>query len=136
MSVPVQSDPTVRHFRQILMWPLQLMPLPRSQAAAHHWQALLRLDGAHTWHEIEDEFTGDPREFQERHYREFVTFLPHAQRFLYGQGRSSAALHGYGESPMRVFRRTDLRQIRLTFTDETQLLLTVQHVDLYFYYEV
>ncbi|MEY4578033.1 MAG: hypothetical protein RL701_2736 [Pseudomonadota bacterium] len=130
------AEPIVRHFRQIMMWPLQLMPLgPRSQAPSEHWQAFIKSDTAGLWHEVEDEF-GDPDDFQERHYREFVTFLPHAQRFLYGQGRSSASLRGYGESPMRVFRRTDIAQIRLTFSDETQLLMTVQHVDLYFYHDV
>lgn len=136
MNDRATSEPIVRHFRQILMWPLQLMPLsPRAQVQ-HHWEALPRGEGGEHWHEIEDEFTGDPRDFQERHYREFVTFLPHVQRFLYGQGRSSSALHGYGESPMRVFRRTDIQQLRLTFDDEYSLLLTVQHVDLYFYYDV
>ena len=37
-----------------------------------------------------DEFTGDPGEFKERHYGEFVTFLPYVQRFLYGEVRARA----------------------------------------------
>ena len=36
------------------------------------------------------EFLIDPSEFQERHYREFVTFLPHVQRVLYGEGAVGA----------------------------------------------
>lgn len=137
MSVSVTAPTIVRHFRQVLLWPLQLMPLRVNGGASqqHHWDAFVKADTAKLWHEVEDEF-GDPRDFQERHYREFVTFLPHVQRFFYGQGRSSASLRGYGESPMRVYRRSDIRQIRLTFGDDSVLLLTVQHIDLYFYFDV
>lgn len=136
MSNTPSPEPLVRHFRQILMWPLQLMPLKPSSKMQHHWEGLLQDGRSQGWHEIEDEFTGDPNDFQERHYREFVTFLPHVQRFLYGQGRSSSSSHVYGESPMRVFRRTDITDARLTFDDGVELTLAVQHVDLYFYYDV
>lgn len=114
------------------------MPLQAagSQGPLDHWDAFIKADVDKLWHEVEDEFTGDPRDFQERHYREFVTFLPHAQRFLFGQGRSSASARGYGDAPMRVFRRSDVTHIRLTMSDGSQLVLTVQHIDLYFYYDV
>ena len=125
------SEPIVRHFRQIVMWPLQLIPLKPWSQVQHHWEAF-----GSPWAEVLDEFTGDPSEFHERHYREFVTFLPHVQRFLYGQGRSSASSRGYGESPLRVFRRSDITQLRLTFGDGVELLARVKHVDLYFYYDV
>jgi hypothetical protein len=131
------STRLARHFRQILLWPLQLIPLtPGSRQWVHHWEALTRPGCQPVWQEVQDEFTGDPHAFQERHYREFVTFLPHVQRFLYGQGRSSSTAAGYGESPMRVFRRSDIKHIRLTFPDGEVLTLTVQHLDLYFFYEV
>jgi len=135
---PVPSpDPVVRHFRQILMWPLQLMPLT-GRPQQEHWSLFLSSDTSGLWQEVVDEF-GDPREFHERHYREFVTFLPHVQRFLYGRGQApdaSNATRGYGESPMRVFRRKDIAQIRVTCWDGAVVVLTVQHVDLYFYYDV
>jgi hypothetical protein len=78
MDIPSrQQEQRVGHFRQILLWPLQLMPLAAG--------------------------------FQERHYNEFVTFLPYVQQFLYGEGRcaqhSGAADAG---PPMRVFRRRDI----------------------------
>ena len=133
------ATPIARHFRQILLWPLQLIPLSTAaKPSQHHWEALARPGSTPVWREVLDEFTGDPSEFQERHYREFVTFLPHVQRFLYGQGRSSttSSAMGYGESPMRVYRRSDIKHIRLTFPDDAELLLTVQHIDLYFFYEV
>jgi hypothetical protein len=76
----------VRHFRQILLWPLQLMPLRESAQIQKHWELLEQAAAGNPWREVADEFTGDPGQFQERHYSEFVTFLPHVQRFLYGEG--------------------------------------------------
>jgi len=89
-----------RHFRQIMVWPLQLMPLRAGDQVQRHFEALEQVGPDNPWREVQDEFTGDPTQFQERHYREFVTFLPYVQRFLYGQGRSSSTLRGYGESPI------------------------------------
>ena len=77
---------TVTHFREILLWPVQLMPLKEGQQIHNHWE-LLECPGG-PWERLLDEFLIDPSEFQERHYREFVTFLPHVQRVLYG-GRLS-----------------------------------------------
>ena len=127
--------PVVRHFRQILMWPLQLMPLQPGSQVQRHWEHLDQCAGPNPWREVEDEFTSDPTEFQERHYREFVTFLPHVQRFLYGQGRSAVTRVGYGESPIRVFRRVDIDKARLTY-DDAVIDFAIKHVDLYFFYDM
>ena len=127
------AQAAVRQFRQIVLWPLQLMPLRESAQIQKHWEALEK-DGP--WREVRDEFTGDPAQFQGRHYSEFVTFLPHVQRFLYGEG---AARGGKGaESPIRVFRRSDIARARLTFSgDEANpLVCDVAHVDLYFFYDI
>ena len=83
-----------------------------------HWELLEQPGPGNPWHEVVDEFTGDPAEFQERHYNEFTTFLPYVQRFLYGEGRSrrgsDAGDADPGGSPMRVFRRDDIAAVRLT----------------------
>ncbi len=76
----------VRKFRQILLWPLQLMPLRGGVQIHRHWEYLAQAGNDNPWREVADEFTGDPFQFKERHYAEFVTFLPHVQRFLYGEG--------------------------------------------------
>ena len=52
------------------------------------------------------EFLIDPSEFQERHYREFVTFLPHVQRVLYGEGAVGDRAE-QRESPIPVARKRD-----------------------------
>jgi hypothetical protein len=63
----VQVDRIVRHFRQILVWPLQLMPIREGVQIQNHWELL---EGAHPgnpWREVQDEFD-KPADFQERHY--------------------------------------------------------------------
>ena len=43
------------------------------------------LGEASPWREVVDEYTGSADQFRERHYNEFVTFLPYVQRFLYAK---------------------------------------------------
>ena len=101
----------VREFRQIVLWPVQLMPRHEGAQIQKHWEPLERAGAESVWQEVADEFTPDPSQFSERHYREFVTFLPYVQRFLYGEGERG----GYGHSPIRIFRRNDVAQARITF---------------------
>src|SRR6476659_7340441 len=78
-SSEVHSGRTVkvRRFRQILLWPLQLMPLVEDVQIHRHWEFIATASPDNPWREVADEFTGDPRDFQERHYAEFVNFLPY-----------------------------------------------------------
>ena len=135
---------TVRHFRQVLLWPLRLIPVATAGDDENDaqrrapWRALRDLGDASPWREQQDEYTGHASGFHDRHYNEFVAFLPYVQRFLYGEGRSTRA--GDAESagsPMRVFRRHDIAAVRLrTHAGEAPLTLEVVHVDLYFFYGV
>jgi len=125
----------IRHLRQILIWPVYLLPLKEEAPLQHHWEHLAP-DPANPWRELDDEF-GDPTEFQERHYNEFVTFLPPVQRFLYGQGIGRAVRRSYGESPIRVMRRTDIASVRLTLDKgAAPIELKIIHVDLYFFFDI
>ena len=83
----VKPRKLVREFRQILVWPLQLMPLREGAQIQEHWEALSQPGADHPWRELRDEFDCDPAQFQQRHYSEFVTFLPYVRRFLYGEGK-------------------------------------------------
>ena len=131
-----RPEHNVRHFRQILLWPLQLMPIRKGAQIQRHWELLERDAAGNPWRCVEDEFTGDPGQFQERHYSEFVAFLPYVQRFLYGEGgiRGGAA----GESPIRVFRRGDVTQVRLVYPGDRSeaIVFNVAHVDLYFFFDI
>jgi hypothetical protein len=129
-----QTDPTVRHFRQILLWPLELIAAPSDDAAAP-WELLAEAEPDALWRVVDDEFPDDPALFQERHYGEFATFLPYVQRLLYGEGATRGV--GRGQSPIRVLRRTDVARARLTYPDASEpVVLDVVHVDLYAFYDV
>ena len=131
------SDKQVRHFRQILLWPLRLMPIRAGSQIQRHWELLGQSGEGNLWQEVVDEFTGDPGQFQERHYNEFVTFLPYVQRFLYGESRGARSGNERSASLMRVFRRSDVASVRLTVSrDETPLTFRVAHVDLYFFFDI
>ena len=125
-------------FHASLLWPLQLEPLALEKGEGRHWEVLESLRDK-PWQRIDDEFTADPGLFQERHYREFVSFLPYVQRFLYGEGRSSKRSPGddIGESPVHVFRRKDVAGLRLTLRPGSEpLTLHVVHLDLYFFHDL
>lgn len=130
----------VRHLRQVLLWPLRLMPMKRIPGHARRtpWQVLRDLGDASPWREVVDEYTGDNARFHERHYNEFVTFLPYVQRFLYGEGRKArSAGDRDADAPMRVFRREDITHVRVVARPgDAPVTLEVIHVDLYFFYDV
>jgi hypothetical protein len=132
-----ESAPVVRRFREILLWPLQLEPLAAGEQIQRHWELLPRLPGGSVWAEVLDEFGCDPREFQERHYSEFVTFLPTVQRFLYGEGTQGAVHSTPTSSSIRVFRRRDIAKVRLTLhAGDAPLEFDIAHIDLNFFYDV
>ncbi|MDM0022949.1 hypothetical protein [Variovorax saccharolyticus] len=130
----------VKHLRQTLLWPLRLMPTTQPRHAHRGpWQVLRDLGDASPWREEIDEYTGASDRFHERHYNEFVSFLPYVQRFLYGDGRKGRAAGGAngGDSPMRVFRRSDIAAVRVVARQgDAPITLQVVHVDLYFFFDV
>lgn len=120
------------------LWPLQLEPLAAENVEGRHWEVLEAMEDKR-WQRIDDEFTADPGQFQERHYREFVSFLPYVQRFLYGEGRPLQRSPGdnIGESPVHIFRRKDVANLRLTLRpDSHPVTLQVVHLDLYFLHDL
>jgi hypothetical protein len=143
-TAPASADATtrasqVRQFRLALLWPLRLMPAAHGGVTQRRsWQELSELGAASPWREVVDEYTGDREGFHERHYNEFVTFLPQVQRFLYGEGRSHRKPgDGGADSPMRVFRRSDVVAVRVVpRPGAAPLTLQLVHVDLYFFYDV
>ena len=104
---------------RILLWPVQLAPANSDGGSQDHAAVLSKLGPNNPWREIEDEFTGDPLSFQERHYNEFVTFLPPVQRFLYGSGRGKISGSVCAESPISVFRRSDIATVRVHLTPDS-----------------
>ncbi|WP_249931295.1 CorA family divalent cation transporter [Ramlibacter sp. 2FC] len=114
------------------------MPLRDTQRPQlRPWDLLREAGEASPWRERVDEYTGDREQFHERHYNEFVSFLPYVQRFLYGEGRAHGKAQGGGESPMRVFRRHDIAALRtVARPGDAPITLSVVHIDLYFFFDV
>ena len=137
MADDTASTKIVRHFRQILLWPLQLVPVEDGVQSQKDWELLEKAGADNPWRELSSEFTGDQSRFQKRHYNEFVTFLPHVQRFLYGEGRAGESSAWHSESPMRVFRRNDIAKARVTYVrGEAPTTFSVGHVELYFFFDI
>ena len=130
----------VRHLRQVLLWPLRLISTATDDSEQRRapWRLLREMGETSPWREQHDEFTGDAAQFHERHYNEFVAFLPYVQRFLYGEGRSGRSDDEHSErSPMRVFRRHDIAAVRVQpRASDAPVTLEVVHIDLYFFYGV
>ena len=135
MTLPAASSSVlVRQFRQIVVWPVQLLPVNAGAPVQRHWEVLERMNGNNPWTHWHGKFDIGAEEFGERHYKEFVTFLPFVQRFLYGSpaGQESAQ---HAESSIRVFRRTDVTRARLTFADRATHEFAVHRCDLYFFHD-
>ncbi|HOM14748.1 MAG TPA: hypothetical protein PLB41_15670, partial [Rubrivivax sp.] len=120
-----------------LLWPLRLLTAKGALGPQQHpWQVLRDLGEASPWREVEHDLEVEGSVFQERHYNEFVTFLPYVQRFLYGDGRAQRGAHAAG-SPMRLFRRGDVARVRLVSRPgDAPLLLDIVHVDLVFFLNI
>ncbi len=130
-------QPVVHHFRQFVMWPLQLVA--DGAACGRHGchEVMDRLAGANNWHAQEDEFGSASDSFAERHYREFISFLPHVQRFLYGDARIDDTPPSPGDICMRVYWRTDIHAVRVVLhPGDAPVTCRVAHVYLFFFYDV
>ena len=79
------------------------------------------------WTETADHtIPDDPRALHEHSYREFVSVLPHVQRFLYGRG-----------GPTRVFSRRDIAQVLIELVrGAAPLVFDVARVELHFFCDV
>jgi len=138
-----KEPPVVKHLRQVLLWPLRLMHGDDAELLRRPASDVLREMGESSpWREVVDEYTGDSDAFHERHYNEFVSFLPYVQQFLYGEGRTRREAESTADdpvigSPMRVFRRHDIAALRVVpRPGDAAITLDVVHIDLYFFFDV
>ncbi len=129
------SAVTVRHFRQIVIWPLELEREPTANTKPST-EALCETLAAPRWKLVEDEIGNPDQPLGERHYREFVGFLPHVQRFLYGDTEGALSQLKPGEAPLRVYRRADVAAARITLKPgDDPITAEVSHIDLHFFHD-
>ena len=123
------SGKTVREFRHILLWPLQLRRLRRETGFANHWDALRAHPGP--WREVKDNLLVEDDSCQTG-YQDFVYFLPYVQRFLYGFGEADAQT----PSSLHMFRRDDIATARVRLrADDAKIDLAVARTRLVFFYD-
>jgi hypothetical protein len=125
---------TLRQFRQVVVWPVQLMPLRPGAPVQRHWEALEAIKQNNPWEHWHGKFDVGPEDFQERHYKEFVTFLPFVQRFLYGSPAGQESTRRT-ESSIRVYRRNDVAFTRMEFDDGVKFEFDIHRCDLYFFHD-
>lgn len=132
------TEPVVQHFRLALLWPLRLLTAKGALGPQQRpWQVLRDMGEASPWREVEHDLEVAGSVFQERHYNEFVTFLPYVQQFLYGEGRSAHSGAADAGPAMRVFRRRDIAKLRVAAREgDAPVTLDVVHVHLYFFFDV
>lgn len=132
------AEPTVKHFRLALLWPLRLLKGAGALGPQQRpWQVLRDLGEASPWREVEHDLEVEGSVFQERHYNEFVTFLPYVQQLLYGEGRAQHSDSADAGPAMRVFRRRDIVRLRVAAREgDTPVTLDVVHVHLYFFFDI
>jgi hypothetical protein len=128
------QPPAVRHFRQIVIWPIQLLPLRPGEQVQRHWRALEKVTTGNHWRRVVDDFRSESPGVQERGYKEFVTFIPYVQRFLYGAAVGQETADTHGEASIHAFRRDDVATARVTITPHSEpIILHVGYIELYFF---
>ena len=138
--IATASDHTVRHFRKVLFWPVQLMPLGIGGSVQPHWELLAQGGADNPWRRLEDRFQSETLDFEERHYKEFVAFLPYVQRFIYGESHSRKSHEAGdlpGDSAIRIFRRKGVAALRLELREgDAPITLAVEHIELWFFDDI
>jgi len=134
MSGEQIETPAIRHFREIVIWPIQLLPLRPGEQVQRHWRELEKTSDRHRWRRVVSDFRSESRQNQERRYKEFVTFLPYVQRFLYGAAAGQEIASARGEPSINAFQRDDIVRVRVTLAaDSEPITLTVGKINLYFF---
>ena len=139
MMTTADSDHTVRHFREVLFWPVQLMPMADGGNVQPHWKLLEQEGAANSWRRLKDRFITGELDFEERHYKEFVAFLPYVQRFIYGESHSRVShAHDHpGSSAIKIFRRSGVASLRVVLHEgDAPVTLTVEHIELWFFDDI
>ena len=110
---------------------------PDAPSPSRYWEPFDPQHPDNPWREVEKTFGDDPGAFRERYYKEFVTFLPNVQRFLYGDAPGEVTSTGYGRSPIRVFRRDDIAAVRARFdASSAPVTFVAETIELYFFYDI
>ena len=131
------QTPNAEQFRQVLLWPVQLIPSENNHQIQKYWETMRAQAAGSPWREMSDEFASDNKHLSEARYQEFVTFLPFAQRFLYGESKRGGLCAEHEDSPIHIFFRHDVAKVRINIDEKkAPLVLSVAHTELFFFYDI
>ncbi|HEX9474093.1 MAG TPA: CorA family divalent cation transporter [Steroidobacteraceae bacterium] len=124
----------VKHFRQIAVWPVQLMPVRPGQQVQRHWEQLDAAGASGAWRAVNDSGAGSSGNFSKRHYKEFVTFLPYVRRFLYGSAAGQEAATARTDCSIHRYERDDVQRVRVISSQGSPAIeLEVGRIELLFF---
>lgn len=129
-----ESATLIRHFREILLWPLQIS-LERSRIPSGKEVFTATLDRVgkpdSQWDPMDDYIRRDSGSSEETAYAEFVYFHPFVRRFLYPSHRSRI------KRPLIALRRNDIKRVDIHLSSIAsqieQYTLNVDRVHLYLF---
>jgi len=124
----------VKNFRQIALWPVQLMPVRPGQQVQRHWELLDAAGGSGAWRTVNEAGAGGDGAFSRRHYKEFVTFLPYVRRFLYGSAAGQEAATAHTDCSIHRYAREDVRRVRVVSREGSAAVeLEIGRIELMFF---
>ena len=113
----------IKHFREILIWPIQIY---KDESPHSGKENSICLEGLNShWIKVDDllmrrhssDASSDAHNHRQTHYAERVYFQPFVQRFLYGK-----------ESPMKLFYQNVLEKVRVTLKKRENPVVVVLDV--------
>ncbi len=139
MSVSVNtSDKTVRHFRQILLWPVQLMPIRKAHRFRNIGSGCRTFEPDNPMEGVSGRVHGRSSSVSGTALQR-VRHLPTLSSSVFSTEKGKVVASAIRqESSIRVFRRSDVAKVRITYPDPHAAPVTFQvaHVDLYFFYDI
>lgn len=125
---------TVNHFRQIAIWPVQLMPVRPGPQVQRHWEQLDTAGASGAWRPVNEAGAGSSGTSSKRHYKEFVTFPPYVRRFLYGSAAGQEAATARTDCSIHRYARDDVRRVRVISSQGSPAIeLEVGRIELLFF---
>lgn len=125
-AMPPATDPGLRRFREILIWPVKLRV--RQETGREAYEAAARLLAASgIWAETANLYGRDDGTDATERYSEFVYFHPFVQNFLYGDPPPG------GHRGVRLFRRSDVSALKVVFGGDAPFTVRLDVARLHLY---
>lgn len=129
------TSPKLQHFRQILFWPLRLIPPEGDKTKiekngfAEYMREKLSTTSAN-WCSQNDLYNRGTASEEITRYAELVYFHPFIQRFLYDNASNFEGKKKH-RPVLQICRRTDVSKLKITLREGQELKFDVDRIHLY-----